>query len=258
MRVLFFGNNRLAGQVAAHLREGGDEIAALVLHPPDRRRFGEEIVAAAGAVPILDGSRLEEPEVLSAIQASGAEIGVSILFGYLLRAPVRALLPRGCVNLHPAYLPWNRGAYPNVWAILDHTPAGVALHWIDDGVDTGDLILRREVPIAAEDTGESLYRRLEDSAFELFREAWPLVRSGRAPRTPQEPGGSTHRVRDVETVDEIDLDGQYRARDLLDLIRARSFPPHPGAYFRDGGRRIYLELTLRPEEGETTSRGSDR
>jgi methionyl-tRNA formyltransferase len=195
--------------------------------------------------------------VRSAIAGSGAQIGVSVLFGYLLRAPIRELLPQGCVNLHPAYLPWNRGAYPNVWAILDRTPAGVALHWIDDGVDTGDLIARRELPVAPEDTGESLYRRLEDSAFDLFRETWPLVRAGRAPREPQEKGGSVHRVRDVEAVDEIDLDRTYRARDLIDLLRARSFPPYAGAFFRDRGRRIYLELTLRPEEGGAQSRRSD-
>jgi methionyl-tRNA formyltransferase len=249
MRVLLLGNNRLAARVAEYLRAEGDEIAALVLHPEERRRFGEEIVAAAGPAPILDGSRLESPEARAAIAASGAQIGVSVLFGYLLRAPVRELLPQGCVNLHPAYLPWNRGAYPNVWAILDRTPAGVALHWIDDGVDTGDLIARREIPVAPEDTGESLYRRLEDAAFDLFREAWPLVRSGRAPRQPQEKGGSVHRVRDVEAVDEIDLERTYRARDLLDLLRARSFPPHAGAFFRHRGRRIYLELTLRPEDG---------
>ena len=65
-------------------------------------------------------------------------------------------------------------------------------------------------------------------------------------------------MRDVEAVDEIDLDRPYRARDLLDLIRARSFPPHPGAYFRAGARRIYLELTLRPEEGEKSSGGPER
>jgi methionyl-tRNA formyltransferase len=222
----------------------------LILHDPARRRFGDEIVEAAGTPQrrVFAASRLAEPSLGDAIAESGVEIGVSVLFGEILRRPLRDRIPDGIVNLHPAYLPWNRGAYPNVWSIVDSTPAGVSLHWIDEGVDTGDLIGRRRVVVDAADTGESLYRRLEDSALELFRELWPLLREGRAPRQAQEAGGSVHRVRDVEAIDEVDLDRSYRAGDLLNLLRARTFPPHRGAYFRDGERRVYLELRLIPEE----------
>ncbi len=249
MKVLFFGNNALAARVAAHMVAVGDEIAGLVLHPEARRRHGDQIVAASGvpAERIFDGSRLDEAGVLAGIAAAGADIGVSVLFGYVLRRPLLESLPQGCVNLHPGFLPYNRGAYPNVWSIVDRTPAGATLHHVDEGIDTGDVVAQRRVEVEPTDTGESLYRKLEAACFEVFASAWPLVREGRAPRTPQRGEGSFHRVRDVERIDAIDPDRNYRASELLDILRARTFPPHRGAYLEAGAERVYVSVELERE-----------
>ena len=149
------------------------------------------------------------------------------------------------VNLHPAYLPYNRGQYPNVWSIIEGTPAGVTLHYIDEGIDTGGIIARREVPVEPVDTGESLYRKLEATALELFRETWPLIKAGRAQCLPQDKqAGTYHRTRDIEAIDAIDQERDYKAGDLLNLLRARTFPPYKGAYFTADGKRVYLRLQL--------------
>jgi len=246
MRVLLFANNWVGWKVAAWLREQGEEIVGLVLHPPSKRKLGEELMESAGVPPerTFDGSTLRSSGVPEAIRALGAQIGVSALFGYLLTPEIVAPLPGGCVNVHPSYLPYNRGQYPNVWSIVERTPAGASLHYLDEGVDTGDLIARREVPVEPIDTGESLYRKLESTCLELFQEYWPDLRNGRAPRAPQDRGGTHHRTRDVERIDAIDLDREYRARELIDVLRARTFRPYPGAYFEEGGRRVYLRLEL--------------
>ena len=90
------------------------------------------------------------------------------MFGYILRPNFLRLIPRGCVNVHPALLPYNRGAYPNVWSIVDGSPAGVTIHFVDEGIDTGDIIAQAQVVIEPVDTGESLYRKLERGAVALF------------------------------------------------------------------------------------------
>jgi methionyl-tRNA formyltransferase len=153
------------------------------------------------------------------------------------------------VNLHPAYLPYNRGQYPNVWSIIEGTPSGVTLHYINEKIDAGDVIAQREVPVELVDTGETLYRKLEQASLELFKDTWLLIKSDKPPRIPQsgEPG-TYHRTRDAEAIDEIDLDGTYVARDLINVLRARTFPPYKGAYFRHQGRKIYLRLQLFYEE----------
>ncbi len=251
MRIFFLGNNRLACDCMEWLRGQGEEVVGMALHPPGKRAHGDRLVAAAGLDPdrIFDGSRLREPQVREAIRALRPDVGLSVLWSYILKPEFLQLFPSGVVNLHPSYLPYNRGQYPNVWSIVEGTPAGVALHYMDAGVDTGDLIARRQVEVAAVDTGETLYRKLEEAGLELFRETWPRIREGTADRIPQSgEEGTYHRRADVDAIDEIDRDRMVRAGDLIDLLRARTFPPYPGAYFMEGGRRVNMRLTLRYDD----------
>jgi methionyl-tRNA formyltransferase len=251
MRIFFLGNNRVACECLEWLTERGEEVIGIAVHPPERRKYGDRLLAAAqlDSDRIFDGSRLRDGEVLEAIQTLKPDIALSVLFDYILASEFIDLFYAGVVNLHPSLLPYNRGQYPNVWSIVEDTPSGVTLHYIDSGVDTGDIIAQREVPVAPTDTGEALYRRLESTSVELFRDTWPQIRSGTAERRPQPIGAGTyHRKRDVERIDLIDLDSEYRARNLIDILRARTFPPYPGAYFMDGDRKIYIRLQLLTEE----------
>jgi methionyl-tRNA formyltransferase len=250
VKIFFMGNNWLGWRALAWLRERGADVVGLALHPPERRQHGDEIVAAASLPPdrIFDASHLRDPVVRRRVAALHADIGLSVLLGYILAPEFLAVFPRGVVNLHPAWLPFNRGAHPNVWSIVDGTPAGATLHWVDPGVDTGDIIAQAPIEVAAEDTGETLYRKLERASLEVFRQTWPAIEAGTAPRRRQEGPGTSHRVRDLERIDEIDLDRSYRARDLLDVLRARTFSPHKGAFFRAEGKRVYVRVCLEAEE----------
>jgi methionyl-tRNA formyltransferase len=251
VRILYLANNLVGLRVLEFLKGRGEEIAGLVVHPPGKQKCATDILAASGLPEnrIFHGETLGEARTLEAIAALGADIGVSVFFGYILRAPLLRMLPSGCINLHPALLPFNRGSYPNVWSIVDGTPAGVTLHYIDEGVDTGDIIAQREVAALPSDTGESLYRKLEEACVDLFQETWPAIRAGNPPRAPQpSEGGTTHRMKDVDRIDRIELDKSYPARELIDVIRARTFAGHRGAYFEKNGKRVYMRIQLFGEE----------
>lgn len=258
MRIFFLANNRVGWQVLKWLKEQNEQIVGLAIHPSRKRKYGGEIIDCAQVDPehVFDGSQLHQPEILEVIKGLRPNIGLSIFFGYILRTKFLDLFPAGVVNLHPAYLPYNKGTYPNVWSIIEGTPAGATLHFVDDSVDTGDIIAQRQVSVELVDTGETLYRRLENACIELFKESWPLVRSGQAPRLPQrKEGGSCHRAQDVKEVDHIDLDRQYTARELIDVIRARTFSRYQGAYFVHQGRKVYLRLQLFYEKADQGEEG---
>ncbi len=200
MKILYFANNWLGCQVLEWLREQDVEIAGMVIHPAGCRKFGDDLLRTAGLPHdrVFDARRLRTPEVLDAIRRLQPDLGVSVLFGYILRPELLTLFPQGVVNLHPSLLPFNRGACPNVWPIVDGTPAGVTLHYVDAAIDTGDIIAQQPVEVEPVDTAATLYRKLEQASLDLFRRTWPRLRSGDVPRLPQSTeAGTSHRVRDL-------------------------------------------------------------
>ncbi len=255
MRILYMGNNWLGWQILRWLKEQNEDIVGLVIHPPSKQRFVAEILDEADLSTnrIFETTRLGSEDLIEKIRALRPDLGLSVLLDTILKPSFFSLFPEGVVNIHPAYLPFNRGQHPNVWSIIEGTPAGTTIHYIDEGVDRGDIIAQREVGVEPIDTGESLYRKLEKASMELFVATWPSIRAGKAPRVPQpKEGGTDHRTGDVDTVDEIDLDGTYQARELIDILRARTFPPYRGANFVSGGRRVYVRIQLEygDESGE--------
>jgi methionyl-tRNA formyltransferase len=250
MRILFLANNWVGWQAVRWLREQNEQLVGLVIHPLEKQKYADEIITSAQMKQehIFDGSKLRQRDVLNAIKALQPDIGVSVFFDYILKREFFGMFSAGVVNLHPSFLPYNRGQFPNVWSIVEGTPSGVTLHYIDEGIDTGDIIAQKEVPLTWTDTGESLYRRLERASVELFKDVWPLIREGNALRQPQIGlKGTYHTTNDVDRIDKIDLEARYKARDLINIIRSRTFPPYRGAYFMNGGRRIYLRLELLDE-----------
>ncbi|MHC4092052.1 MAG: formyltransferase family protein, partial [Planctomycetota bacterium] len=174
MRILFLGNNWVGWQIARWLRERDETIVGAVVHASGDGRYAEEIVrdACVDGRNVFDAAQLDCPEVLRAVRALQPEIGVVAFLGHILRPEFIDLFPAGCINVHPAYLPYNRGAYPNVWSIVEQTPAGATIHYLDEGIDTGDIIARRSEPVEPVDTGRSLYRKLELLCVDLFKETW--------------------------------------------------------------------------------------
>lgn len=247
MDILLLANNWPGLQVAEYLRAQGEEIVGLGVHAPDRQRFTAEIIAAAAVPPdrIFEGTTLNNPETVQRIREWRPQIIVSAFWGYILGPEVISIPPGGCINMHPGYLPYNRGMNPNVWPIVEGTPAGVTIHYIDSGIDTGDIIARREVPLLATDSGGSLYARTLTEIVDLFQTVWPAIKGGTAPRIPQEDHLATHhRASDVDTLDRLDLGASTTARDVLNRIRARTYEDRTYAYFDEQGKRVYVSVTL--------------
>ena len=262
MKIFFMGNNWLGWQILTWLKQTGRDVVGVMIHPPEKQTYTRELLQAASLPDnrIFLASQMKLPEVREKIRKLGAEAGLSVMFDEILRKEFLEIFPQGCFNLHPGYLPYNKGAYANVWAIVEGTPAGVTLHKIDEGIDTGPIVAQRRVEVTPWDTGESLYRKLEQAGVALFQEAWPRVERGNAILKPQDPAlGSLHRRRDTDAIDRVDLDRKYKARDLINLLRARTFPPYRGAYFIEDGIKVYMELKLTPEPQESdTAMGSKK
>ncbi len=251
LRIFFMGNNWLGWKIANWLHQRNEQIVGLGLHPKEKQKYGKQIIESVkiSHAHIFDGSQLKKQKVINAIKKLKPDFGLSAFFGYILDQEFINLFPAGCVNLHTAFLPNNRGAHPNVWSIAERTPAGASIHYIDKGVDTGNIIAREQLAVNLTDTGASLYVKLERLAFNLFKRVWPLIRSGQLHGIRQNKReGSFHMLRDLKDIDKIDLNRSYEAKQLINILRARTFPPHAGAYYEENGQKIYLQLQLLEEK----------
>ena len=158
------------------------------------------------ADPVLALAPLE-PVDTAFLDAHDPAFIVSHGYKVILRQPVLDRFPGRAINLHISHLPWNRGIAPNLWSVLEDTPAGVSLHHIDAGVDTGDLIAQRRITIDDDETLSASYDRLQSEIADLFRETWPAIRAGRAERRAQEGPGSVHTYADTDAVAHLLTDG---------------------------------------------------
>jgi methionyl-tRNA formyltransferase len=245
MRIILFLNNWGGWHVARWLRERNEDIVGLVIQPESDERFARQIQDAMNmpADSIWRATELRKPETVAIFSDLKPDIGISGWFGYILKPELLRVFKQGCINLHTAYLPWNRGWYTNVWPILDGSPAGITIHFIDPGVDTGDLIAQRVIPVDPTDTGGSLHRKITCGMVDFFKETWPLIKEGKYTRTAQEHSKATvHRRGVLAALDCIDLDKEYTARELLNLLRARTYPPYPAAYFVENAQRVYVRV----------------
>lgn len=246
MKIFFMGSNLLGLKVLEFLIGQKENICGLAVHASEKAKYVDEIIKRSQLAKskIIKGNRVNDLDTVNKIKRLKPDIILSICFGYILKSEIIRIPPLGAINLHIAYLPYNRGANPNVWSIVDETPMGVTLHYINQGIDTGDIIAQKQVRVDWFDTGKTLYKRLEEEAFKFFQQTWPDIKSGRIKRKKQREKGSFHRVKDLEKIDRIDLDKKYKAKDLLNILRARTFVPYNGAYIEIEGKKIYLRLEL--------------
>jgi len=190
-------------------------------------------------------SLLTTEDQLQVIREIQPDYVVSCGYRHIVPEEVLDVPDEGCLNLHPAYLPYNRGANPNVWSIVQGTPAGVTLHWMDASLDTGDIIARQKVETDFSDTGKDLYEKLEDAQVALFQDVWPDIVAGELYEIEQnEDAGTYHRTSDFEELCELDPNEEVRIKDFLDRLRGLTFPPYDNAKIEVDGDTYYVEVNI--------------
>jgi methionyl-tRNA formyltransferase len=181
------------------------------------------------------------------------DLGIMAWWPKIIKQPLIALPRFGFINTHPSLLPHNRGKHYNFWALVEQAPFGATLHFVEEGIDCGDVIAQSRIPYGWEDNGGTLYVKAQSSILALFRETYPYMRALNIPRSKQNFDiGSFHTSREMGIASQIDLERQYRARDLLNLLRGRTFPGHPACWFSDEDEEyeIRIEINKRKQSSD--------
>jgi len=243
MRVVFMGSPEFAvpclrALAAAH------EVALVVSQPDKPAGRGSQLTAPAVKVAALElGLPVTQPrsaktgELRDALIASGAELAVVVAYGKILPKAVLDALPRGCINVHASILPRYRGAAPVQWAVIHGDPeTGVAIMQLDEGMDTGPILLERRVPIDPHETSGELLARLAPIGAAALLDAVAAIADGTAHPVAQDHAAATHAPMLQKTDGLIDFAQPAQAV----AARIRGVDPWPGAQALHRGQIVKL------------------
>lgn len=197
---------------------------------------------------------LTERTQLELVEKLKPDLILSVGFDHLVPSEILAIPKYGALNLHPALLPYNRGKSPNVWPLIDGTPAGVTLHYMDDKFDTGPVVAQREVKTDFADTGKDLHQRLEEAQFELFTDSWSDIVSDKIEATPQNNNKGTYYTTDnfIQAC-ELDPDESVCVENFLNRLRALTFPPFDNATIEIDDQQYYVDVDIRRADEELSN-----
>jgi methionyl-tRNA formyltransferase len=242
LRVVFFGTPEFAVPSLQALLDRGEDVAAVVCQPDRPAGRGQKLVpppvkvlAEKHGVAVLQPEKLRTPEVLAALRALAPELIVVAAYGKILAADVLHLPPRGCINVHASLLPRHRGAAPIQWAILrGDARTGVTIMQMDEGMDTGAMLLQRETEIGSGETYGELQGRLSHLGAAALGEALDLLGRGELHATSQDEAGATLAPKIEKEQGRIDWSSS--AEEIERQVRA--FNPWPSAYTALAGQLL--------------------
>ncbi|MDR1450802.1 MAG: hypothetical protein LBI57_00485 [Helicobacteraceae bacterium] len=129
---------------------------------------------------------------------------ISYNYKTIIQPAIVNLLPRKIINLHISYLPYNRGANPNIWSFIENTPCGVTIHEIDDGIDTGDILAQEKIDYDYEkETLETAYRKSHEKIQKLFYKNWDKIKNNEITSQKQARKGTFHSIRELDRYKDI-------------------------------------------------------
>lgn len=253
MRVIFMGTPDFSVGTLEEIIKAGHEVV-LVVSQPDKAVGRSKALkytpvkecAIAHGIEVYQPERVRDSACIEYLKLFHADIMIVVAFGQIIPKAVLDMPKYGCVNVHASLLPKYRGAAPIQWAVINGDPyTGVSTQRMDEGVDTGDIILEEKVEIRPDETGGSLFDRLAEVGAELCVKTIEAIENGTAVYTPQDNSKATHTAKIHKELGSIDW--TKSAKEIECLIRGLN--PWPSAYTRLDGKTLKIwRANVLPDE----------
>ena len=242
MKLIFMGTPDFAVSSLAALVEAGHEVLLAVTQPDKPKGRGHKMApppvkeyAQSKGIEVYQPTSMRTQEVLDKLASYGAQVFIVAAYGKILPQTILDLPQYGCINVHASLLPKYRGAAPIQWSIANgETVTGVTTMQMDAGLDTGDMLLKTEVAILPEDTGETLHDKLAAAGARVLLETLDRLEAGTLSREKQDDSLSCYAPMLNKEVSRIDF--SKTAAEIVNLVRAMN--PYPTAHTLYQGRRM--------------------
>ena len=244
MRAVFMGTPEIAATVLKSVLASRHEVIAVVTQPDKPKGRGHEMafppvkeVALEAGIPVMQPQRAKDEAFIAELKALNPDIILVAAYGKLLPKAILDMPKFGCINVHASLLPKYRGASPIQWAVLNgDEKSGVTIMHMAETMDTGDIIMTKEVILAKDETAGSLHDKLAAIGGPLLIEAMDALETGRAPRIRQNDEDATHVTMLDKTMGNLDF-----SKPAVQLERwIRGLNPWPTAYTKLDGKMLKL------------------
>ena len=243
-RIVYMGTPDIAAVILERLIKEPYEIVLAVTQPDRPKGRGHEMAfstvketALKHGIPVFQPEKLRNPEAVAEIEKAKPDMIVVAAFGQILPKSVLSLPKYGCINVHASLLPAYRGAAPIQWAILDgQKETGVTIMYMNEGLDTGDILLQKAIPIADDETGGSLHDRLAELGAEALTEALPKILDGSLEPVPQGEMTTPYAKQLTKEIGKLDF---TQPAELLERY-VRGLNPWPGTYTFLNGKLLKI------------------
>ena len=265
MRIVFIGTGEIGAPTLQALLNSEHEVVAVVTQPDKpvgrEQRIEPPPIKKAIAetrIPILQPAKIKDPKTIEEIRGLAPDVIVVVAYGQILPRDVLEVPRLGCLNLHASLLPRWRGAAPIQAAIAaGDCETGITVMYMDEGLDTGDILLQRDVEIMPNDTGGSLHDRLAQIAPESLLQSLRLLAAGKAPRIPQDNARATYAPKLKREHGQINWSESAEAIER----KIRAYNPWPGTFMRVDGQNLKVfsasVVDLSGEPGEVLRNDKD-
>ena len=229
------GQGPFGEKVFEALIKQGEEVVG-VFSPPDKRGETMKNLAEKSKVPCYRPALMKDPEVHHIFREVKPDLAILAFVTDIIPERLLTVPSLGAICYHPSLLPRHRGASGINWAIIQgDTRTGLSIFWVDRGIDTGPILLQKEVEIGPDDTTGSLYfSHLFPMGIDAMMEAVELIKKGKAPRIPQDGSKATYEPPCDDKVASVDFEKSIH--DIYNLIRGCD--PQPGAYTTFKGKKV--------------------
>jgi len=245
MRYAFAGDRKISVTILKFIISKGYKPSALFISDSTKSSHCKELIELSGLTDdfIFRGNSFKNS--FEKLQTLNLDYIFGIHFPYIIPTEFLELPKIGFLNLHPAYLPYNKGWHTPSWAIIDGTPYGATLHFMTEKLDEGNIIHQKKIEVKPSDTAHTLYNRVMTVEEEVFTEAFESIKNLKPKSTPQTHVGTNHSKKDLKSVQEIDLNKTYSGRELIDLLRGLTTNKiEEAAYFKKGDDTYYIQVNI--------------
>lgn len=260
MKIVFMGTPDFAAGALEALIDAGHEITAVVTQPDKPRGRSRELLpppvkqcAVEHHIPVMQPERVKTPEAVAELKQYPADVYIVAAFGQILSQEILGIPKYGCLNIHASLLPKYRGASPIQHVIIDgEEKTGVTIMQMDTGIDTGDMLYKKEIPIADTDNYETLHDKLMALGGEAIVEALPLLEQGKLIPEKQDDSLSCYASLIDKNMGRIDFAGKAIEIDRL----IRGLTPWPSAFTGYKGRQLKIWRAEAAAAGEASVVGT--